>query len=218
MQNIRTNALNNAWPEAGTWEALTINARKEHIGSGPCGTGVGHCHGGPAALIACSGPGELTERSFISCGPCGAKPPSWYFFHVSWHPFPQICLGKDCFIKKHPRCLLLAPCSSLFALCLYLLVFNATFLKGWAPEYNYPHLRSSAPEAASICKHKWNVSSEHFSLDFKASLLHFLICYILSNTGRLPTLRVPVLFWNRTVGFHDLNCECNAMQIIPSWK
>ena len=120
--------------------------------------------------------GSWPKGSFISCGPCGAKPPSWHFLHVSWHPFPHICLGKDCFIKKHPRCLLLAPCSSLFALCLHLPVFNATFLKGWAPEYNYPHLRRSAPEAASISKHKWNVSSERLSLDFKVSLFHFLIC------------------------------------------
>lgn len=55
-------SLNNAWPEAGPWEALTIKARKEHVGSGPCGTEVGHCHGGPAALIVCSSLGELTKR------------------------------------------------------------------------------------------------------------------------------------------------------------
>ena len=62
MQDIRSNALKNAWPEASTWEALTIKARKNHVGSGPCGTGVGHCHGEAAALVACSSPGVADRK------------------------------------------------------------------------------------------------------------------------------------------------------------
>lgn len=52
-KNVRTNAPNNAWPEAARGKTLhTIKARKEHVGSAPCGTEEGHCHlGGPAALI-----------------------------------------------------------------------------------------------------------------------------------------------------------------------
>lgn len=73
MQDICTNALNNAWPEEGTQEAAALATKakeEEHVGSGSCGTGVGHCHSEAAALVLQQlGEADL-KVLLISCGSC----------------------------------------------------------------------------------------------------------------------------------------------------
>ena len=59
-----------------------------------------------------------------------------------------------------------------------------------------------------------NVPSEQFSFDLKALHLHFLFVIF------FITQEVFQLFQNSEFQFyfHDLTRECNAMQVIPSWK
>lgn len=147
-----------------------------------------------------------------------AKPPSWQFLHVTWYMYPQIRSGEDYFSKKG---LFSSVSPSLSPLQRFIRTVSVspsiqchTCPKGWAPGYNYPHLRSSAPEAASVSKHRWNVPSEQFSFDLKALHLRFLLVIF------FITQEVFQLFRNSEFQFYfqDLNRECNAMQVIPSWK